>query len=29
VAFELDLQPLVYAGGDYGLIASLLDTAES
>ena len=28
VAFELDLQPLVYAGGDYGLIASLLDTAE-
>ena len=28
VALELDLQPLVYAGGDYGLIASLLDTAE-
>lgn len=25
VALELDLQPLVYAGGDYGLIASLLD----
>jgi flavin reductase (DIM6/NTAB) family NADH-FMN oxidoreductase RutF len=28
VALELDLQPLVYAGGDYGLIASLLNTAE-
>lgn len=28
VAFELELQPLVYAGGDYGLIASLLNTAE-
>ena len=26
VALELDLQPLVYAGGDYGLIASLLDS---
>ena len=25
VALELDLQPLVYAGGDYGLIASMLD----
>ena len=29
VALELDLQPLVYAGGDYGLIASLLNSAES
>jgi flavin reductase (DIM6/NTAB) family NADH-FMN oxidoreductase RutF len=28
VALELELQPLVYAGGDYGLIASLMDTAE-
>ena len=28
VALELDLQPLVYAGGDYGLIAALLDAAE-
>jgi flavin reductase (DIM6/NTAB) family NADH-FMN oxidoreductase RutF len=28
VALELEHQPLVYAGGDYGLIASLLSTAE-
>jgi flavin reductase (DIM6/NTAB) family NADH-FMN oxidoreductase RutF len=28
VALDSELQPLVYAGGDYGLIASLMDTAE-
>ena len=28
VALELELQPLVYAGGDYGLMASLMNSAE-
>jgi flavin reductase (DIM6/NTAB) family NADH-FMN oxidoreductase RutF len=28
VALELEHRPLVYAAGDYGLIASLLNTAE-